>query len=53
MNVRHMVSETNDKIVVFGHYDHRFVIPKSEIVAAARNVIVGIISDSSPKDENT
>jgi hypothetical protein len=28
--------------VVFGHYDYRFDIPKSEIVAAGRNVIVGI-----------
>ena len=38
----HVVRETDDKIVVFGHYDYRFDIPKSEIVAAGRNVIVGI-----------
>jgi hypothetical protein len=38
----HVVKETDDKIVVFGHYDYRFDIPKSEIVAAGRNVIVGI-----------
>jgi hypothetical protein len=37
-----VVRETDDKIVVFGHYDYRFDIPKSEIVAAGRNVIVVI-----------
>ena len=41
-HVGHVVRETDDKIVVFGHYDYRFDIPKSEIVAAGRNVIVGI-----------
>jgi hypothetical protein len=41
-HVGHVVTETDDKIVVFGHYDYRFDIPKSEIVAAGRNVIVGI-----------
>jgi hypothetical protein len=41
-HVGHVVKETDDKIVVFGHYDYRFDIPKSEIVAAGRNVIVGI-----------
>jgi hypothetical protein len=41
-HVGHVVRETEDKIVVFGHYDYRFDIPKSEIVAAGRNVIVGI-----------
>lgn len=41
-HVGHIVKETDDKIVVFGHYDYRFDIPKSEIVAAGRNVIVGI-----------
>ena len=34
-HIGHVVKETDDKIVVFG-------IPKSEIVAAGRNVIVGI-----------
>ncbi len=38
----HVVKETDDKIVVFGDYDHRFDIPKSDIVATGRNVIVGI-----------
>ena len=41
-DIGHVVRETDDKIVVFGHYDYRFDIPKSEIVAAGRNVIVGI-----------
>ena len=41
-HVGHVVKETDDKIVVFGHYDYRFDIPKSEIVAAGRNVIIGI-----------
>jgi hypothetical protein len=41
-HVGYVVKETDDKIVVFGHYDYRFDIPKSEIVAAGRNVIVGI-----------
>lgn len=40
-HVGHVVKERDDKIVVFGHYDYRFDIPKSEIVAAGRNVIVG------------
>jgi len=41
-HIGHVVRETDDKVVVFGHYDYRFNIPKSEIVAAGRNVIVGI-----------
>jgi hypothetical protein len=40
--IGHVVKGTDDKIVVFGHYDYRFDIPKSEIVAAGRNVILGI-----------
>jgi hypothetical protein len=39
-HVGHVVRETDDKIVVFGHYDYRFDIPKSEIIAVGRNVIV-------------
>jgi hypothetical protein len=27
-HVGHVVKETDDKIVVFGHYDYRFDIPK-------------------------
>lgn len=41
-HVGNVVKETDDKIVVFGHYDYRFDIPKSEIVASGRNVILGI-----------
>lgn len=39
-HVRHVVREAVDKIVVFGHYDYRFDIPKSEIIAVGRNDIV-------------
>lgn len=39
-HVVHVVKETDDKIVVFGHFDYRFDIPKSEIIAIGRNVIV-------------
>lgn len=39
-HVGHVVKETDDKIVVFGHFDYRFDIPKSEIIAVGRNVIV-------------
>jgi hypothetical protein len=35
-HVGHVVRETDDKIVVFGHYDYRFDIPKSEIIAVVR-----------------
>jgi hypothetical protein len=34
--------ETKNKIVVFGHYDWRFDIPKSKIIAVGRNVIIGV-----------
>jgi len=44
-HVGHVVRETDDKIVVFGHCDYRFDIPKSEIVAAGRNIIVGLFCD--------
>ncbi|HXV45331.1 MAG TPA: hypothetical protein VD736_01520 [Nitrososphaera sp.] len=39
-HVGHVVRETDDKIVVFGHYDYRFDIQKSEIIAVGTNVIV-------------
>ncbi len=41
-HVGYVVKETDDKIVVFGHYDYRCDMPKSEIMSAGRNVIVGI-----------
>jgi hypothetical protein len=34
------MKETADKIVVFGHGNGRFDIPKSEIIAVGMNVIV-------------
>ena len=37
-----VVRETDEKIIVFGHYYSRFDIPKSEIVAVGRNIIVGM-----------
>ena len=39
-SVGHVMKETDDKIVVFGYGDERFDIPKSEILAVGRNVIV-------------
>ena len=39
-HVGHIMKETNDKIVVFGHGNDRFDIPKSEIIAVGMNVIV-------------
>ena len=38
--VGHVMKETDDKIVIFGYGDERFDIPKSEILAVGRNVIV-------------
>jgi hypothetical protein len=38
----HVMKETDDKIVVWGHYDWRFDVPKSAIIAAGRNVILGL-----------
>lgn len=38
--VGHVMKETPDKIVVFGIGNDRFDIPKSEIIAVGRNVIV-------------
>jgi hypothetical protein len=36
------MKETDDKIVVWGHYDWRFDVPKDKIIAVGRNVIVGM-----------
>ncbi len=36
------MKETGDEIVVWGHYDWRFDIPKSKIIAVGRNVILGM-----------
>ena len=41
-HVGHVMKETDDKIVVWGHYDWRFDVPKDKIIAVGRNVIVGL-----------
>lgn len=41
-HVGHVMMESKNKIVVYGHYDWRFDIPKSKIIAVGRNVIVGM-----------
>jgi hypothetical protein len=41
-HVGHVMKETSDKIVVFGSYNHRFDIPKSEIYQVGMNVILKI-----------
>lgn len=39
-HVGHVMKETDDMIVVWGHYDWRFDVPKSKIMAVGRNVIL-------------
>jgi hypothetical protein len=39
-HVGHVMKETDDMIVVWGHYDWRFDVPKSKIIAVGRNVIL-------------
>jgi sporulation protein YlmC with PRC-barrel domain len=39
-HVGHVMKDTDDKIVVFGHGDNRFDIPKSRILAVGKNVIL-------------
>jgi hypothetical protein len=41
-HVGHVMKETDDKIVIWGHYDWRFDVPKSKIIAVGRNVILGM-----------
>ena len=36
------MGETDNKIVVFGHGDSRFNIPKSRIVAVGKNIILNM-----------
>jgi class 3 adenylate cyclase/sporulation protein YlmC with PRC-barrel domain len=38
--VRHVMEETNDKIVVFGDSNYRFDIPKSKIMAVERSFLL-------------
>lgn len=39
-HVGHVMKETDDTIVVWGHRDWRFDVPKSAIIAVGRNVIL-------------
>jgi hypothetical protein len=41
-HIGHVMKETDDKIVVWGHYNWRFDVPKSKIIAVGRNVILGM-----------
>ncbi len=41
-HIGHVMKETDDMIVVWGHYDWRFDLPKSKIIAVGRNVIIGM-----------
>jgi hypothetical protein len=41
-HIGHVMKETDDKIVIWGHYDWRFDIPKSKVIAVGRNVILGM-----------
>jgi hypothetical protein len=41
-HIGHIMTEAGDKIVVWGHYNWRFDVPKSKIIAAGRNVILGM-----------
>jgi hypothetical protein len=39
-DIGHVVRETDDKIVIFGEYNYRFDVPKSNIKEVGRNVIL-------------
>lgn len=41
-HVGHVMKETDDKLVIWGHYDWRFDVPKSAIIAVGRNVVLGM-----------
>jgi adenylate cyclase len=41
-HVGHVMKETDDKIVIFGDYNYRFDVPKSEIKEVGRNVILNM-----------
>ncbi len=41
-HVGHMMKQTDDKIVIWAHYNWRFHVPKSKIIAVGRNVILGM-----------
>jgi hypothetical protein len=39
-HVGHIVKETDHTVIIFGHYDFRFDLPKSKIIAVGRNIIL-------------
>jgi hypothetical protein len=41
-HIGHIMKETDNEIVVWGHYNWRFDVPKSKIIAVGRNVILGM-----------
>lgn len=41
-HVGHVMKETNDTIIIFGHRNDRYDVPKSKIIAVGRNVILGL-----------
>jgi sortase (surface protein transpeptidase) len=41
-HIGHVMMETDDEIVVYGHHDYRFDIPKTRIIAVGRNAIVNM-----------
>ena len=41
-HVGHVKTEPGDKTVVWGHYNWRFDVPRSKMIAVGRNVILGM-----------
>ena len=41
-HVGHIMKDTDSKIVIFGHENSRYDVPKSKIIAVGRNVILGL-----------
>jgi hypothetical protein len=41
-HVGHVIKELKDKIVIDGHHDFRFIVPKSKIITYGRNVILNL-----------
>ena len=41
-HVGHVMKETDDRIVIFGSFGHRFDVPKSKIKEIGRNVILNM-----------
>lgn len=41
-HVGQVMTEAGDKIVVWGHYNWQFDVPRSKIIAVGRNVILGM-----------